>query len=494
MKKVTIWVFAVILLSGLAQAKSQPESPPAIDIGAAASQGDTETIRLYAARGEDISAQQPGGGGETALQLSAVFGQIDAAAVLIELGADVNARSRDGSTPLHSAAYFGRTGIVKLLLENGARPDLQNGRFETPLDTVAPEWNSELAGSYRYIKGTYGIPLEVAEVKASRPKIADMIRRYAPSGPASKGEGRKVWRYPSILQRDIAIWSDGTRLSGVLLYPKGRNKGIKLPAIVLCQGWGGRKADSLGTGIGPRFAAAGYVVLAFDYRSWGDSDNRLVVRGEMPKLEKDGYVTVRAQAIRELVDPFDQQEDIDAAISYIHGEPMVDKNRIGIWGTSFGAGHVIYRAGNDRRIACVVAQVGGMADDWTERYPQGLNRIYKMKAARARGQIDPVPQGEKASPELRGSPHPERQALFFPGKYVEQIRVPTLLIDAGREHYYDIRENSDRVLGILRKNGVPTEYHVIEGIGHYDIYGGKPLDEAMKLEIAWFDKHLKGKD
>jgi dienelactone hydrolase len=69
----------------------------------------------------------------------------------------------------------------------------------------------------------------------------------------------------------------------------------------------------------------------------------------MPKPDKDGdgvpqtqkkafggpYVTVKAQAIREVVDPVDQQKDIDAAISYVYGEPMVDKERIGIWGTSF---------------------------------------------------------------------------------------------------------------------------------------------------------------
>ena len=314
---------------------------------------------------------------------------------------------------------------------------------------------------------------------------------FAHADPASQAEERRVWRFPTIRQRAVAIWSDGTRLSGVLLYPENRGEDAKLPAIVLCQGWGGTKAFALTSGIAPRFASAGYVVLAFDYRGWGDSDSRLVVRDEMPKPGKDGYVTVKAQAIRELVDPADQQEDIDAAISYIYGESMVDKDRIGIWGTSYGAGHAVYRAGNDRRVACAVAQVGGMTDDWTERNPERLPRIYRMKSARARGRVDPVPQGEKVSPELRGSPHPERQALFFPGRYVDRIRVPTLLIDAGEEGYYDIRENSDRVLGVLRENGVPAAYHVIEGIGHYDIYSGKSLDEVMKLEIAWFDKHLK---
>jgi dipeptidyl aminopeptidase/acylaminoacyl peptidase len=311
------------------------------------------------------------------------------------------------------------------------------------------------------------------------------------SHAAMSQEEKAVENFPTILQRDITLWSDGTRLSGVLLYPKDREEGEMLPAIVLCNGWGGTKAFLMRSGIAPRFAAAGYVVINYDYRGWGDSDSRLVVRGEMPKPDKDGYLTVKAQAIREVVDPFDQQEDIDAAVSYICGEPMVDRDRIGIWGTSFGGGHVIYRAAHDGRIACVVAQVGSMPDDWTKRYPPGLNNVYKQKSARARGLSDPVPQGGGSPGGLTGTPYSERIALFNPGQYADRVRVPTLLIDAEKEHYFNIKENSGRVHEILKKNGVPTEYHVLKGIGHYAVYSGQPLDDVMKLEVAWFDKHLK---
>lgn len=310
--------------------------------------------------------------------------------------------------------------------------------------------------------------------------------------PAARAQDEKaVESFPTVLGREITPWSDGTRLSGVLLYPKDREEGEKLPAIVLCNGWGGTKAFLMRSGIAPRFAAAGYVVIVYDYRGWGDADSRLVVRGEMPQPDEDGYLTVKAQAIRELVDPVDQQKDIDAAVSYVHGEPMVDKDRIGIWGTSFGGGHVIYRAAHDRRIACVVTQVGSMPDDWTQRFPARLNAVYKQKSDRARGLVDPAPQGE-SPPGLNGSPYPERIALFNPGQYADRVRVPTLLIDAEKEHYFKIEENSGRVHEILKTNGVPTEYHVLEGKKHYDVYSGQLLDDVMKLEIAWFDKHLKG--
>lgn len=318
--------------------------------------------------------------------------------------------------------------------------------------------------------------------------LSGVVMPYA----AMAQEEKDVKDFPSIVQRDITIWSDGTMLSGALLYPKDRKEGEKLPAIVTINGWGGTKRFLLGSGIAPRFAAAGYVVIVYDYRNWGDSNSRLVMKDKMPKIDADGNVTVTAQAIRELVDPMDQQEDIDAAISYVWGEDMVDTDNIGIWGTSFGGGHVIYRAAIDKRVACVVSQVGGMPDDWTKKYPQGLKGLYDLKASRARGEIEAVPQNANpAGGELNGTPHQERVGLFFPGAYAERVTVPTLLIDAEEEHYFDIKENSERVHKILKKNGVPTEYHVLPGIGHYDVYRGENLETIMKLEIPWFDKYLK---
>ncbi|HEX8183265.1 MAG TPA: CocE/NonD family hydrolase, partial [Blastocatellia bacterium] len=116
-----------------------------------------------------------------------------------------------------------------------------------------------------------------------------------------------------ISSRRVNIWSDGTRLSGDLFYPATMKAEDKLPAIILCHGWGGVR-EHLNRAYAPQFAAAGFVVLTFDYRGWGDSDSRLVLKEQMPKLDEKGQATVRVQAIRELVDPFDQTEDIISAI------------------------------------------------------------------------------------------------------------------------------------------------------------------------------------
>jgi hypothetical protein len=80
---------------------------------------------------------------------------------------------------------------------------------------------------------------------------------------------------------------------------------------------------------------AGFVVLAIDYRSFGDSEG--ATRGELF--------------------PLNEVEDYRNAISYLQGRDDVDPERIGIWGTSFAGALVTYIAAIDRRVKATVAQV-----------------------------------------------------------------------------------------------------------------------------------------
>ena len=237
--------------------------------------------------------------------------------------------------------------------------------------------------------------------------LAGILAAASSPAPAlAAGELMDVEGYPSLVRKPVELWSDGTRLAGDVFYPKATAEGEKLPTIVLCHGWGGVKAH-LNRGIAPRFAAAGYLVLAFDYRGWGESDARLVVRGQMPEPDEDGYVTVKAQAIRQLVDPLDQQEDIDAAITFVEGEPHADASRIGIWGSSFGGGHVIWRAAHDRRVKAVAAQVGAMDQrSGLVVAPGGLKGFHRTAIQRARGEVEAGP-GRRAP-----AGRPDRQPVL----------------------------------------------------------------------------------
>lgn len=320
--------------------------------------------------------------------------------------------------------------------------------------------------------------------------VAALMLASLQSAPA--GEETEVSGFPDLARQSVTFWSDGTRLAGDVTYPKKFADGGKHPCIVLCHGWGGTKRH-LNMQIGPRFADAGYVVFTFDYRGWGESDSRLVVTGEMPKPDKDGNVTVTARAVKQLVDPLDQQEDIDAALCFVEGEEMVDPERIGIWGSSFGGGHVIWRAAHDDRVKCVVAQVGAMDQRLgLSQGEGGLEAIHQQKIKQVRGDIDPVPSGADKPAGLIGTPHYVRFAEFAPVDFANQIKVPVMIIDAELEHYFDNKNHGHKVYTILEEQNVPVEYHELKDTKHYDVYTGKGLDTVMGMEIPWYDKYLKG--
>ena len=298
--------------------------------------------------------------------------------------------------------------------------------------------------------------------------------------------------------RAVNIWSDGTRLAGDLYYPSGVKEGDKLPAILLCHGWGGVKSH-LNQAYAPFFAKAGYVVLTFDYRGWGESDSRLVVRDKMPSRDGQGYVTVRAQAIRELVDPLDQLVDIQSCLDFLYGEPMVNPNKIGLWGTSYGGGHVVYAATHDDRVKCVVSQVGGMDSrssslPWTKT--EAMQKEVRQEAVkRARGEIDPVPQGglpvglfKGPWAQLTGTPYLSRMMDYSPIRYADQLKVPILIIEAEKDELMKPAEHGQRLYALV-KDRIPAEYWLFPGT-HFEIYN-QGRREAIQRAIAWYDRYLK---
>lgn len=298
---------------------------------------------------------------------------------------------------------------------------------------------------------------------------------------AQESEKRAVTS-ADIESRHVDIWSDGTRISGDLYYPKGLKSTDKLPAIILCHGWGGLRSY-LNENYSPEFAKAGYVVLTFDYRGWGDSDSRLVIKGKMSRPNNKGEITVQAKAIRELVDPFDQAEDIISCIDYITGEPGVDAERIGLWGTSYGGGHVVYVAAHDKRIKCIVSQVPSMTGKWVHQYYDPDRRAIQ----RARGSIDPVPQGENKIGRLRGTPYLSRIAKYHPVEFSRNLKVPILIIVAEKEELMDNKLHGERVYNLV-KNNVPARYEVFPGT-HFEIYG-RGRKQSIDMAVEWFNRHL----
>ena len=152
------------------------------DIFEATSLGQAERVRQLAADGSLVSARSADG--FTALHYACFFGQeatgrilveagapVDLASenamqvrplhsaatarslplvrLLLEHGADPNARQHGGWAPIHSAAQNGSLDIVELLIEHGADPTLANDEGVTALQLAQEKGHAALANRLR---------------------------------------------------------------------------------------------------------------------------------------------------------------------------------------------------------------------------------------------------------------------------------------------------------------------------------------------------------
>ncbi|KAI8498597.1 Unconventional myosin-XVI [Branchiostoma belcheri] len=88
----------------------------------AVERGDVQTVRRGLQAGRDVNQSFPGSSwyGRTALHLASWNGQTGVVELLIQHGANLEARDKNGWTTLHLACRYGHTGIVELLIQHGA--------------------------------------------------------------------------------------------------------------------------------------------------------------------------------------------------------------------------------------------------------------------------------------------------------------------------------------------------------------------------------------
>jgi pimeloyl-ACP methyl ester carboxylesterase len=105
------------------------------------------------------------------------------------------------------------------------------------------------------------------------------------------------------------------------------------PAVVLVHGGGATHEMMLGQ-YERFFSEAGIAVLAFDFRHLGESEGQP----------------------RQLVSQRRYATDVDSALAFVRSHPDIDGSRIALWGTSFGASHVIAAAARHHELAAAVVQ------------------------------------------------------------------------------------------------------------------------------------------
>ncbi|MCW8945722.1 MAG: alpha/beta hydrolase [Sedimenticola sp.] len=297
------------------------------------------------------------------------------------------------------------------------------------------------------------------------------------------------------MRTDISFKSKGLECRGWLFAPDTIKTGEKFPAIVMAHGFSAVKEQGL-SDIAEYLSNAGFIVLVFDYRFFGDSE------GE-PRCQ---------------LYPLEMVEDYRNAITWLSEQANVDRDRIGIWGTSYSGGLVAYVAAIDKRTKAIVAQVPSIIDpesrrtmnpekwdsvgdyllqDRIARFSTG--KVNYMKVVAPEGEPCILP-GQENYDALTGmaaiAPNWQNEITveslekireFDPVSRIHLIAPRALLVIAAEK---DSLIPLEAVSRSFQKAQEPKDL-IVFPISHFDIYSDPWQTKAATAAIDWFDKYLK---
>lgn len=292
--------------------------------------------------------------------------------------------------------------------------------------------------------------------------------------------------------------SGGVWCAGDLYLPDEAPTRGPRPGLVLGHGFSFVK-EAL-TEEGRYFAEAGYVALAIDYRTFGESEGE--PRGQLF--------------------PLNEVEDYRNAISYLQSRKEVDPARIGIWGTSFGGAVVIYTAAVDRRVKAVVAQVpvvngrrwmqalrtsaqwlellDRLEEDRKRRFETGQGARVPVSGRGDQGVFCAMPADEqivsfleRAKTEVKTwrpditLESVERIIEFNPESVIHQIAPRPLCMVATTG--YDMIHPIEHILEAYDKAREPKKLHLLP-FDQLGLYSEPGRGAAMRCALEWFSQYL----
>jgi fermentation-respiration switch protein FrsA (DUF1100 family) len=293
---------------------------------------------------------------------------------------------------------------------------------------------------------------------------------------------------------DVEFNAEGTTLRGWLYRPAGDGA---VPGVVMAHGYSAVKEMYLDS-FAEVFAEAGLAALVFDNRNFGASD------GE-PRYE---------------IDPWEQIRDYRHAITYMQTLPGIDRDRIGVWGSSYSGGHVIVLGAIDKRIKAVVAQVPLISGSQNARrlvrsdfFPGLRAALDADREARFAGKepgmipvvaedplgmaVLPTPDswqwftetGNTRAPSWHNEVTLRSVEMFLeyePGSYISRVSpTPLLMVVAAG----DVLTVSDLAIDAYEQAREPKKLVLLPG-GHFGAYTGPDFELSSGAARDWLLQHL----
>lgn len=290
-----------------------------------------------------------------------------------------------------------------------------------------------------------------------------------------------------VTTRDVNFVSEGVECFGRIFVPKGVLGDAKAPAVVLAPGWGETAATI--EKYAARVASRGIVAMAIDYRGWGRSGGFLYLAEPIRWDDRLRFSqhTAKVRIRRNRLLPEAQVIDIRNAISYLQGEPGVDRARIGVWGLDMAGGHAIVAAATDVRIKAAVAQapvIHGKDEPRKAFAPTAGQQAAMVRLARA-GQ---APPSAAAAVLMNDAETRLAVAEYHPFWYVDAVPQTTAVLFVVAEKDLKVNNETNAIAASKMLKG-PNGVIVVPGAGHA-FTSAAAFDAAVDAAASWFQKYL----
>jgi pimeloyl-ACP methyl ester carboxylesterase len=221
--------------------------------------------------------------------------------------------------------------------------------------------------------------------------------------------------------------------------------------VVVCHGWPGNKDDM--RGLAEALADAGFNVLAFDFRSWGESDASPVTLG------------------------YRETQDVLGAVAFARAQHAGRSRRIGIFGLSMGGAAARAAAARCPEIEAVVANSS------YSRLDRAIAGVFQSLWGPA-APVFSVPT-RWVGQRLIGTP----LLAVAPVRAIERISPrPVLIIHGTRDWLVDVSEART----LYDAAGGPKELWLVEGADHGRTRRIAPGEYDRRV-VGFFRQHLVGR-
>lgn len=287
----------------------------------------------------------------------------------------------------------------------------------------------------------------------------------------------------------VKFFSEGVAVAGTLRLPD--DEGVH-PAIVQGPGWLGLRDAKLYLPYHQALTDAGFAVLIFDYRGFGDSEGD-----------------------RQTLSPGMQLRDLINAVTYLSTRSDIDADRIGVFGSGgTGGGNAVLLAAHDRRVRCAVSQVPvADGEDWLHRMRrehEWYEFLARLEEDRRRRVL--TGEGELVHPrEEIMVPTPERRATKVKADVDDRIPIRVPLAAADEIIAYKPIEVAHRVrnlmvIGVEDDAVTPTDHAIAlhaaapapkrlimqRHTTHYAAYA-QYGDVVIPQIVSWYQTHLRSR-